>query len=338
MGAPSSKKSLFLFITCMMYFYVIMTSQKHLFYLAPLRGITDIIFRTSFEKYFGQFDFLMPPFITTVKGEKVALYHIKDISSGENDRKRVIPQIIGNDPEDMLKLASCMHDLGYHTVNWNLGCPFTPVTRKKRGSGLLPYPELIKSILDKLIPALPCSFSVKVRLGLDEKHELSKVIPVLNDYPLSEVIIHPRTGSQEYSGTVDLDSFELYTAQCRHTVVYNGDIFTADDFKRLSERFPGINRWMLGRGVVKYPFLLEALRSGKTQTEFSKLRLFHDDLYAGAKETLSGPSHILGRMKGLWLYMAGSMPEGQKLLKKIQKTKSLSAYERLIDSVLKQIS
>lgn len=312
-----------------------MNTNNHIFYLAPLRGITDCFFRTAFEKYFGRFDFLMTPFIPTVKGKAVARSHIKDILSEDNDRKRVIPQIIGNNPEEILTLASCLTDLGYSTVNWNLGCPFTPVTRKKRGSGLLPYPEMIRSILDKLVPSLSCSLSVKVRLGLNDKHDLEKVIPVFNDFPLSEVIIHPRTGSQEYSGCVDIEAFRICASECRHRVVYNGDIFTADDFANLSKSFPEINRWMIGRGVIANPFLLQALRGCDAEPDRSRLRLFHDEFYCNVSRILSGPAHVLGRMKGLWLYLAGSFPEEKKLLKKIQKTKSIASYMELIDSVLK---
>jgi tRNA-dihydrouridine synthase len=180
------------------------------FYLAPLRGVTDVIFRNTFENHFGKFNYLLAPFIPTVKGTYINPSHIRDIDPQHNDTDRLIPQIIGNDATDIVTLANHMASLGYRSVNLNLGCPHPQITRKKRGSGLLPYPEMIKTLLDQIMSEIKCSFSVKVRLGLLSSTDLEMVIPVLNQFALSEVIIHPRTGAQMYDGIVDLESFRKY--------------------------------------------------------------------------------------------------------------------------------
>jgi tRNA-dihydrouridine synthase len=240
-----------------------MTIDTHTFYLAPLRGVTDYIFRNTFEQYFGKFDYLVAPFTPTVKGTVVNASVVRDIIPDHNDIVRVIPQIIGNVASEILVMSQKMVDLGYSTVNFNLGCPFTPVARKKRGSGMLPYPEMVQSILEELIPKMTCTLSIKLRLGFHDEHEIDRVMPVLNTFPLKEITIHPRTGAQLYSGTVNLDGFQRALSLCNHTVVYNGDIFTIDDFKRISARFPSINKWMIGRGLVQNPFLLQYLKTDK---------------------------------------------------------------------------
>ena len=308
-----------------------MISNKHVFYLAPIRGVTDYLFRNTFERYFGTFDYMLAPFITTVKGISVCNSHVRDIAPEHNDCLRLIPQMIGNNPQEMLTLAKKMIELGYKEINWNLGCPYVMVTRKKRGSGLLPYPDLIASVLDSVVPEMPCPFSVKIRLGLDQEQEIEKVIPVLNDYPLSEIIIHPRTAKQMYSGTANLDWFEKALNISKHRVVYNGDIFSLQDFLNVAKRFPEVWRWMLGRGVISNPFLLQCSRMGATVFDIKKLRSFHDDIFIQSRELLSGPSHLLGKMKGIWLYMAGSFPHDKRILKKIQKTGSISNYTDLVN-------
>lgn len=306
------------------------------FYLAPLRGVTDHIFRNTFEKYFGSFDYLLAPFIPTVKGNIVNPSVIRDISPDYNDTRRLIPQIIGNDAQAIIVLAKTMNSLGYNTVNLNLGCPHTPVTRKKRGSGLLPYPDLIRSILEQVIPALNCAVSVKLRLGLQDEHEIDRVIPVLNDFPLSEIIIHPRTGAQMYEGIANLEAFKRCFPLCKAPVTYNGDIFTLEDFNEKCSRFPGIRRWMIGRGAISNPFLLQTLRNQKPLFNLDILKSFHDELLELNSHILSGQSHLLGKMKGYWSYLSQSFKDGTRLLKKIQKTSSLSNYKTFVEKLFSQ--
>lgn len=307
----------------------IMTSD-HIFYLAPIRGITDNIFRNTFEKFFAKFDFQITPFIPTVKGNFVNPCLLRDVAPCHNDMKRVIPQIIGNNPQEIRVMANNICELGYSTVNLNFGCPHAPVTRKKRGAGILPYPDMIRAILDQL-PFQNCSFSVKIRLGLENENDIEKTIPLLNDYPLSEVIIHSRTGVQMYKGSVNLEAFQRCLSLSRHVVVFNGDIFSSEDFIYKQIRFPQINRWMLGRGILYNPFLLGILRGHNPDFNISCLRNFHDEIMNQSSQILSGPSHLLGKMKGLWTYMAFSMVNGKRILKKIQKTSSLKNYNELIN-------
>ena len=98
--------------------------------------------------------------------------HIKDILPENNHGMPVIPQIIGNDPAGFIQLATRCHELGYDTVNWNLGCPFPMVAEKRRGSGLLPHPGMIRAFLDEVMPAIPTRLSIKTRIGREKKAEI----------------------------------------------------------------------------------------------------------------------------------------------------------------------
>ena len=312
-------------------------NSKNLFYLAPLRGVTDHIFRNTYERYFAKFDYLLAPFITKVRGTTVNPSHLRDISPDKNDSDRVIPQIIGNNADEFLVLASAIADLGYKSVNWNLGCPFPPVTRKKRGSGLLPYPELIELILEKVMKSIPLPLSIKVRIGLDDENEIFRLIPVLNSFPLQEIIIHPRTGAQMYSGEINHVVFQECSNLCSHPVVYNGDIVTLKDFQEKSSLFPTINRWMLGRGVIKNPFLLQSLSNRDFKGDPVIIRKFHDEIYRINSSILCGQAHILGRMKELWIYLSESFSVNPKVLKKILRSTSTSEYEKHVETLFAQL-
>ena len=193
-------------------------------YLAPLRGFTDYIYRNTFIRHFDGFDGALAPFIPTVTADRVKPSHFRDILPENNSTLPIVPQIISNRSADFINLAVRLFDLGYSSVNWNLGCPFPMVAKKKRGSGLLPYPERIDDFLDKTVSSIPNRLSIKTRLGRRKIADIIELMPIFNRYPLAEIIIHPRTGIQMYDGKTDLDTFERCLAQSDHRVIYNGDI------------------------------------------------------------------------------------------------------------------
>jgi len=304
------------------------STKNHKYYLAPLRGITDVTFRNVYERHFGKFDYMLAPFVSTILGTRVKEYHIKDILPGDdNDPERLIPQIIGNDPGGFLLLCNKFADLGFASVNWNLGCPAPLITKKRRGSGLLPHKDIIERFLDDIVPKLSIPLSVKVRLGLENKDDLEGLMPIFNTYPLKEIIIHPRIGVQMYDGTVDIDKFEICLRKSTHTTVYNGDICTVDDFNRLATRFPDVNRWMIGRGLIKNPCLMNELRGEKP----GSIRIFLDDLLDACKGH-PHPIKTLGRMKEIWRYLSDGIDPGGESGEKILRCESLSEYNKIVNT------
>jgi tRNA-dihydrouridine synthase B len=301
--------------------------------LAPIKGFTEAPYRNAAAACFKGFDAAMAPFVVALQGHKYPDSHLKDLLPENNHGWPVTPQILSNHPEGFIKLAGRLHALGYRTVNWNLGCPFPQVANKQRGSGLLPHPDKIDHFLDTVLPAIPNRLSIKTRIGRFDADEMEGLLPVFNRYPLAELIIHPRTGAQMYTGNPDLDVFASCLESSSNPVVYNGDINTVDDYTRLSERFKPIDCWMLGRGALANPFLPGAIK-GVNPPDTQKLetiRQFHDRLLEAYAQVLSGPAHLGDKMKGFWRYLAGSFEDGKKTLKKIQKTRQTSHYLEVVN-------
>jgi tRNA-dihydrouridine synthase B len=316
-----------------------MNQQQPFIYLAPLRGLTDALFRETFSSHFDGFDAAVAPFISP---QKKSLYEdkmIRDVLPVHNTKLPIIPQLLHTDPEDFLVLAHRLTGLGYTHINWNLGCPAPMVARKKRGSGLLPYPEEIISLLTKVVPELEIELSIKTRLGFNDHSETRALLPELNRFQLKEIIIHARLGKQLYKGTTDPDGFDICRQLSNHTLAYNGDINDLETFILLNQRFPTVNRWMLGRGALANPFLAEEIKGYPQQsTETRRLRLynFHEELFNRYTKRLAGPSHLLGRVKHLWLYLISSFPGNKKLLKKILKSNSLAGYRDVVEQLFEK--
>jgi tRNA-dihydrouridine synthase B len=305
--------------------------------LAPIRGITDCHFRSLFHEHFPGFDSAIAPFINPQRHSSFNPKQLKDVIPEANRVLPVIPQLLHTDAQDFLFVAHRLAELGYKEINWNLGCPAPMVTIKHRGSGLLPFPEQILSFLDRVIPELPVNLSIKTRLGYEDKDELLSLLPHLNDYPLTEIIIHGRLGKQLYRGESDPEAFGRCLEHTRHSIVYNGDIDSVEKFKDLQIQFPKVNKWMIGRGVLANPFLAGEIKGLQTDDRLQRLENFHRDLYDSYKELLSGPSHLLGRMKQLWTYLSFSFPPQQKSWKKIKKCKTVAKYQQVVGGLFSSL-
>lgn len=249
-----------------------------------MQGLTEVLFRRVYEECFpGAISYAVSPFLSLTHGNLAEAWKkIDDVLPSENEGSMpVVPQILGKEPEEFVELGNRLSDLGYTEINWNMGCPMRKVTGKHRGSGILPHPDEVHSILDAVIPRLKPSLSVKVRLGLRSNEEIFSIIPVLNDYPLASVTVHPRLGRQQYSGVPDLETFSKVLPLIRHHVIYNGDICTAADARRIRERFPQVSDLMIGRGILYRPTLpLEiagaSVPDAKQLTAHFAMRLFED--------------------------------------------------------------
>ena len=301
--------------------------------LAPLRGFTDYIYRNTFTRHFDGFDAALAPFIPTVRADGVKPSHLKDVLPENNLAMPITPQLIGNNPDDFIPLAQSLFDLGYESVNWNLGCPFPMVAKKLRGSGLLPYPKRIEAFLEKTISSIPNRLSIKARLGRKQADEIIKLMQIFNQYPLDEIIIHPRTGVQMYHGEPDLDTFEKCLKMSKHRIIYNGDIYNWAGFTVISKRFKSVNLWMIGRGAISNPFLPAIIKSGKDNwsNKVERFRLFYEDLFEQYQQAFSGPGHLLDRMKGFWTYFSKSFKNGNKIKKKIQRSHKLQRYQEIVE-------
>lgn len=306
--------------------------------LAPLKGVTDAIFRNVFDEYYGGVEWALAPFISTVSATRIKPKYLKDLLPQNNSGMPIVPQIMSKSAVDFMVMAAVLFDMGYAHINWNLGCPYPMVAKKCRGSGLLPYPDRIESFLDRVVPVIPNQLSIKMRLGRYRKEEIIELLPMLDRYPLKLLIIHPRTGEQMYEGEPDLETFSQCLQQTRHTVVYNGDIVTRSDFMRLSRCFPEVSAWMVGRGAVQDPYLALNIKEqvlDDTQ-RMKRFECFHEALLSAYETRLCGPSHLLGRMKCLWAHFQGAFVDGRRVGKRIRKTRSMDQYRSIIKTFFDQ--
>jgi len=306
-------------------------------YSSPLQGYTDFRFRNAFQKYFGGIDQYYAPYIRLNGKQEIKATNERDILPANNHSLKLIPQLMTKDASEFIFIAKYVQELGYNELNWNLGCPYPMVAKRGMGSGILTYPEKIDDILSRVNAESDIRVSVKMRLGYESSDEILKVLPVLEKYSLEHITIHPRIGKQLYKGEVDLDAFESCIGQSKHLIMYNGDITSVQGFREMQDRFPGIEHWMIGRGLIADPFLPAMIKADNDiypENRFEIFSKFHDTLFSSYIEALSGPKHILLKMYHFWEYFIYLFPHPPKSLKRIKKVQNIEAYRKLVKQII----
>jgi len=308
-------------------------------YLAPMQGLTDWIFRESYYEHIGKFDKAFAPFIRVQNDDFYHPSQRNDILPQHNTIQKPVPQFLGNDAGSFKLFEELCIEHGYTEVNINLGCPFIKVTSKGMGAGMLPHPDKVAGLLEKIFATTKLAISVKCRLGQESATEFEPLIPVFNDFPIEEMIIHPRIGKQMYKGEVDQEAFVRYAPMLKHPICYNGDIVKMADIERIQSIMPGISRIMIGRGILQNPFLLAEIRKQDLSRveKVSMLKAFHISVMERCKEKYSGDLNILRRLEEMWEYHAEGFEDGRKVFKQVKKCNTLAKYEVVLFKAIKEL-
>jgi len=308
-------------------------------YLAPMQGLTDWIFRESFYEHIGQFDKSFAPFIRVQSGEFYRPSQCNDILPEHNTFQKPVPQFLGNDVESFKRFEELCLEHHYTEVNINMGCPFIKVLNKGMGAGMIPHPDKVARFLELVFASTKLQISIKCRLGQERVTEFEQLIPVFNDFPILEIIVHPRVARQMYNGEVDLEAFSLYSKELKHPVCYSGDIVNKTDVERIQALSPQVNKIMIGRGILQHPFLLDEIRQKEVSKneKVSRLRAFHISLIERCKEKYAGDLNLLRRLEELWEYHAEGFEAGRKILKQVKKCNTLVKYEAVIFKAMEDI-
>lgn len=283
------------------------------FHFAPLQGFTDSTFRQLHHDLYGGVDVYYTPFVRVERGD----FRKRDIRELPTDEPYTVPQIIGTDKEEeIVMMTDMLVGKGFKEINVNLGCPFPLIVRKGMGSGMLPYPDRVKAMLDVMRRYGDVKWSLKIRLGLESPEEIDSLLPLINDFPFTEVTLHPRVGKAQYTGEIDYDAFGKFLASCKHPVVYNGEVKTSEDIEMIKNRFPNISGIMIGRGLLERPeFVAEYVNEKEItpQERKSKLKQIMNKMIEISVERMNGDEQALAHIREYWNYL---YPEAEKRLRK----------------------
>ncbi len=288
--------------------------------LAPVKGYTDHLYRRVFFNFFKGIDSVVTPFLILSEDNRVKSSFFPPLFPELKLGIKVVPQFLVKKGEMLIEASKILSDMGIGEFNINMGCPSPSIYKKGRGSGLLDNLNLMNDLLNYVVPRIPGDLTVKIRTGLENSDNIDKIVNVLNNFPLKEVIVHPRFGKQLYTGVPDMDAFRYVYSNSKNPVAYNGDVNNIVDYKKIVDEFT-LSSVMLGRGVLMDPFFPEYIKTGvypDLNTRKEILKIFVLQLNYLFLEEYPNPKTAFSRMKSLLIYLAKGLDANELLVKRAQ--------------------
>lgn len=297
------------------------------FYFAPMEGITGYIYRREVWRQFPDADKVYAPFIQPNIKRVLGPKETRDLNPENNVGIPLVPQVLTNQAEGFIRAGRALEELGYQEINLNLGCPSGTVAAKGKGAGMLPDREKLLRFFEEIFAVdWKAAITVKTRLGMKQEEDFGELLEIFNQFPIAELIIHPRYREDFYRGEPRMDIFHQAVAGTMN-ICYNGNIFSKSDYDKLMQQYPNeeIHAIMVGRGALANPALIRELRGGAELTK-AELRELHDHILEAYRGIDFGERNTLFKLKELWNYWGTIFQDAEGCLKKLRKANRYTEY------------
>lgn len=249
--------------------------------LAPLDGVTDVVFRQIITKI-GKPDVLFTEFTNTdglvSRGKDKVLERFR-FSPNEQP---IIAQIWGTNPDHFYESAKIAKELGFAGIDVNMGCPERTVIKSGACSALINNHDLASAIIaatKRGAGELPVS--VKTRIGF-VKEQVDEWIRFLLEQDLAALTVHLRTVKE--MSLVDAH-WELMpkivalrdTIAPKTVLIGNGDIKSLAEINAKYQTYH-CEGFMIGRGIFHNPWVFNPKVKLNEITTQQRLELYKEHI------------------------------------------------------------
>lgn len=224
--------------------------------LAPMAGVSDLIFRELCRKYGAGLT------VTEMVSTKALEFHNKKcyelLETNQNDRPLSV-QIFGHEINPIRMAVEQLNELPFDILDFNMGCPVPKIFNNNDGSAIMREPYLVDSIVSTLVKYSKKPVTVKIRAGVDKEHINAELIAkIIEEAGAAAIAVHGRTRDQMYEGRADLEIIAGVKERVKIPVIANGDICDSACAKKMFDE-TGCDGIMIARGARGRPFVFEEI-------------------------------------------------------------------------------
>ena len=222
--------------------------------LAPMAGITNAPFRVIAQECGSGLT-------TSEEMDAAALLmnspHADAIAAYYPEERPLAMQLLGKDPDILVRAARKVEALGADIVDLNMGCPMPKITGKGKGAALMRDVPAAGRILGAMRKALTVPLTVKIRSGWDDEHvNAVEVARMAEAEGVDAITVHPRTRAQRHSGRAPWAIIGEVVDAVSIPVTGNGDVHSMADARRMIAE-TGCQSVMIGRGALGRPWVFD---------------------------------------------------------------------------------
>lgn len=225
--------------------------------LAPMAGVTDRPFR-ALCKALGA-GLVVSEMLSSNPKVWASEKSMKRMQFGADEGIRSV-QIAGSDPAQMAAAAQFnVAENHAQIIDINMGCPAKKVNKKLAGSALLQFPELVESIIQAVVEAVPVPVTLKFRTGWDSEHKNAvRIAQIAQENGIQLLALHGRTRACLFRGEAEYDTIKMVKQAVDIPVVANGDIRTPEQAKQVLE-YTLADGVMIGRAAQGNPWIFREI-------------------------------------------------------------------------------
>jgi tRNA-dihydrouridine synthase B len=223
--------------------------------LAPMAGVTDIVFR-ALVRHWAPEALICTEMISS-NGLVISKQRKARILDHTASDHPIAYQLAAHREDILLEAArQVVEDHDPECIDLNMGCPVKKITGNFEGCALMKEPELAANLVRALVKEIDKPVTVKFRLGWDmDSMNYLDFGKRLEDAGASMVTLHARTRSQGYSPGCKWEAFGELKEALSIPVIANGDIRSAEEAKDVIETY-GVDGVMIGRYAQGQPWII----------------------------------------------------------------------------------